>query len=229
MFQQQFEYFRRCQFPKKNGQGLCTRKAIDGSQFCKQHTNLIRQQNGAPKIPYRSKQRAQQPLDPFMNVMMQQMFPQVAMMNNPMMYPMMNNPRMNPMNNPMMNPMNNPRMNPLAQKSSPFSPFFKKGRKKERGFLSASALSGLRLCPRDSAKHYNSLASPRLKQRYKDDIIDKILLLSGDYDELDREGLRRKQTKTLCGILKESFEESPGFLDGFGGYFFDNFIEEEES
>ena len=95
--------------------------------------------------------------------------------------------------------------------------------------VSASSLDGLRLCPKDPSEHYNSLGSPRLKQNYKDEIINKILLLSGDFNESDKEYLRRKHTKTLCEILKESFKESPGFLTSLGGYFFDNFIEEEES
>ena len=217
MFQQQFEYFIRCQFPKKNGQGLCTRKAIDGSQFCKQHTNLLRERQGMPRIPFRQKQQAQQPLNPFITSIIQQMFPN---MNNPLMNnPLMGNPLMgNPlMGNPLMgNPLvGNPLVgNPLVQKNSPFSPFFKRGKrkvKKPRGRLSSYNVEGVRLCPKNSAEKYNKLASPRLKLAYKDNIISQIINIDPTYDESDRFELRRKHTKTLCELLKKGFEENPSF------------------
>lgn len=42
----QFFTFNRCQFPKKNGQGLCTRPAVIGSIYCRQHSNIVRELNG---------------------------------------------------------------------------------------------------------------------------------------------------------------------------------------
>ena len=58
---QNFITFPRCQYPKKDGTGLCSRRALQNQYYCKQHLNIIRKNQGLPKIPTRQRLKKQQP------------------------------------------------------------------------------------------------------------------------------------------------------------------------
>jgi hypothetical protein len=67
---QNFIIGQRCKYPKKDGTGLCTRKAYEEQNFCKFHLNTLRKERGLPKIPQRVKKRKPRPLvNPYQNLL----------------------------------------------------------------------------------------------------------------------------------------------------------------
>ncbi len=67
---QNFIIGQRCQYPKKDGTGLCTRKALNGQNFCKFHLNTLRRDRGLPKLPQRVRKRKPKlPVNPYQNLL----------------------------------------------------------------------------------------------------------------------------------------------------------------
>jgi len=225
MFKQQFIYFQRCQFPKKNSKGLCSRPALNNLPFCKQHANIILQSQGLPKIPTRIRkknkkffQQQQQPIQQlFQQLFQQQLFQQQQPIQQQLFQ----------------------QQQPIQRQAVQPVKMFKRKRKAKnvndrpkvlwretrQPKMGKKIMNSLKLCPKEPWKYYNSLSSDRQRYHYKEKLCENIINFDNSYN---KEDLMSKSTTQLCGVLKTLIGKESMFTDNLKQLLFEE-TEEDES
>lgn len=220
-------YYRQCISPKKDKKGLCSRKAMSNSLYCKQHTNIIRRQQGL-QVFQSGKTRNERKIYNFLarndltgeKKELQELIRKAIREKNEHEQLQLRQQRQQQLREPQQQPRRQPREPQQQPRRQPLGKYVQNEKR-----LKSEDIDILSDCRKISKQKYKKL-SERQKIIFKDKLIDKLIVVS-HFNESDRDYLRKRNTKFICDRFKESIENNNDMIGVIARLYFDDLPSQE--